>query len=473
MDKKHVFIDWYEVDPAYGVDAPGYRPKDGSPYGVKIKIHKPILDETPLLTPDLNNAWENPRVGAFATIIKIKDTYHMWYEALAIPWSLTYCYATSKDGIHWEKPNLGLCEYNGSKNNNIIRIDSTPDHCDEGEAIIYQEDAPENERFKMVFTRVQYDNGKVTEVAQHGAISADGIHWEETGKIFVGGDCQASFIYDVKRKKYVVMSKSQDPDHLIRRTMIYTESDDFRHFSEPRLILNGDPTDPPDVDYYDMALHAWKGTDDAFVYFPAAFHRTNDIVDTIFACSRDFYTINRPLGFEPLFKKETAPDIYAVQGMTEENGRWYHYCCLMPTGHNEGAVLKGEKKYAGFRRFYYREDGYTSLNAESHGGITTIPLQFGKGLKLNAKIQTYGYIKIAVTDGENTVLDGFGFDDCKLTPIDDLHYAVEWRKPLSSLDLNQRYRLKMQLFKCDIYAYTFTDCPDEETGADKQAAYRV
>ena len=30
------------------------------------------------------------------------------------------CYAYSKDGIHWEKPNLGLVEYNGNKNNNIV-----------------------------------------------------------------------------------------------------------------------------------------------------------------------------------------------------------------------------------------------------------------------------------------------------------------------------------------------------------------
>ena len=43
MDKKHVFIDWLEVDAGYGVDAPGYRPKDGSPYGVKIKATAPSL----------------------------------------------------------------------------------------------------------------------------------------------------------------------------------------------------------------------------------------------------------------------------------------------------------------------------------------------------------------------------------------------------------------------------------------------
>ena len=30
------------------------------------------------------------------------------------------CLATSKDGVHWEKPNLGKVEYKGSRDNNIL-----------------------------------------------------------------------------------------------------------------------------------------------------------------------------------------------------------------------------------------------------------------------------------------------------------------------------------------------------------------
>ena len=30
------------------------------------------------------------------------------------------CYAESKDGVHWSRPELGLIEFNGSKKNNII-----------------------------------------------------------------------------------------------------------------------------------------------------------------------------------------------------------------------------------------------------------------------------------------------------------------------------------------------------------------
>jgi hypothetical protein len=34
------------------------------------------------------------------------------------------CYATSKDGIKWEKPELGLIDFNGSKANNLILRDT-------------------------------------------------------------------------------------------------------------------------------------------------------------------------------------------------------------------------------------------------------------------------------------------------------------------------------------------------------------
>ncbi|MCB1087404.1 MAG: hypothetical protein KDM63_10190, partial [Verrucomicrobiae bacterium] len=33
---------------------------------------------------------------------------------------MSLCYAESEDGIHWEKPDLGLIEYEGGKQNNLV-----------------------------------------------------------------------------------------------------------------------------------------------------------------------------------------------------------------------------------------------------------------------------------------------------------------------------------------------------------------
>ena len=36
------------------------------------------------------------------------------------------CYATSRDGVHWEKPNLGKVEFNGNRSNNILPAENWP-----------------------------------------------------------------------------------------------------------------------------------------------------------------------------------------------------------------------------------------------------------------------------------------------------------------------------------------------------------
>ncbi len=48
----------------------------------------------------------------------------MWYDAANYDWSSVHlAYATPRDGIHWDLPNLGLLEYQGSKDNNFVFFD--------------------------------------------------------------------------------------------------------------------------------------------------------------------------------------------------------------------------------------------------------------------------------------------------------------------------------------------------------------
>src|SRR5450432_3311807 len=60
----------------------------------------------------------------YGTVIRVGETFHMWYNGNYGPLQNTIgyerincviCYATSKDGIHWEKPSLKLFEFNGSR----------------------------------------------------------------------------------------------------------------------------------------------------------------------------------------------------------------------------------------------------------------------------------------------------------------------------------------------------------------------
>lgn len=73
-------------------------------------------------------------------------------------------YAVSDDGVHWEKPRLGLHAYKGSTDNNICYP-----HCG---AVIKDAGEPDaDKRYKMVAKSMPSGAGI------HVAYSADGIHW--------------------------------------------------------------------------------------------------------------------------------------------------------------------------------------------------------------------------------------------------------------------------------------------------------
>ena len=72
--------------------------------------------------------------GAVGALNALYDTergrFRMWYQSLGAfpalpPADPGYqCYVESADGLHWERPNLGLFDYDGSTANNIIGASS-------------------------------------------------------------------------------------------------------------------------------------------------------------------------------------------------------------------------------------------------------------------------------------------------------------------------------------------------------------
>ena len=99
--------------------------------GVELVVHRPIKTNELTIAPE--HPWETVISGS-STVIKIGDVYHLWYGARAPKqrdpdtgepmWIKgrfqSLAYARSRDGIHWEKPMLGLAEIFGSKENNIV-----------------------------------------------------------------------------------------------------------------------------------------------------------------------------------------------------------------------------------------------------------------------------------------------------------------------------------------------------------------
>ena len=61
------------------------------------------------------------------------------------------CLATSKDGRTWQRPDLGLVEYNGSRSNNLVDLMGGRSHVTAC-TVFHEPDDPDPERrFKMMF----------------------------------------------------------------------------------------------------------------------------------------------------------------------------------------------------------------------------------------------------------------------------------------------------------------------------------
>ena len=114
-------------------------------------------------------------VRFYGTVIRVGDELRMWYigsgdDAGEI--GRRICYALSRDGINWEKPELGLTEFRGSKDNNLVRFDSEYRNSIEALLVLYdEEDSDPERRFKLV--------NEVNPFFNIAAYSPDGLRWKD------------------------------------------------------------------------------------------------------------------------------------------------------------------------------------------------------------------------------------------------------------------------------------------------------
>ncbi|TSA29488.1 MAG: hypothetical protein D4R65_14995 [Verrucomicrobiaceae bacterium] len=109
-----------------------------------------------------------------------KQVFQMWYEA---EWLTTMAYATSKDGLKWDRPDLDL----EPGTNRILPRELNPDSTT---VFIDQETKDPSQRYKM-FVRKPGGEG----IGAYLMVSADGTHWTEPVMSGVmGGGCKVSSV---------------------------------------------------------------------------------------------------------------------------------------------------------------------------------------------------------------------------------------------------------------------------------------
>ena len=154
------------------------------------------------------------------------------------------CYAVSKDGLKWTKPELNLVEFNGSKANNIFLGEGSHG----GGISIDPRDSEGERRYKM-FEGGIWLAGKEYESRPAVRFSKDGLHWGKSipvPEVEAHADTHNSNRWIPELKKYVTMTRIHRGKAFFRhplgqRVVGRTESSDFLKWSKATEVLRGDP----------------------------------------------------------------------------------------------------------------------------------------------------------------------------------------------------------------------------------------
>jgi hypothetical protein len=482
---KHLFTDWMLVEPGYGVawaaEIPGAWEM---PHGVTIIAHRPRVETEPFLRQD--QPWESS--VAQPSLIQDDGLFRAYYRVQAgenrhQPSGSMLAYAESNDGLTWTKPNLGLIEFDGSTDNNFVYgmdialgrsiftgsvfKDSNPD-------------APDDERYKMVYRAPDPERRE----SIFGAVSPDGIHWRTLEEPLIPGyfsDTLNVVEFDPRRGKYVGYFRGWTsilPGKLHgRRTIAYSETDDFKHWPNPETVVSTGMNDGADSDIYTNSYTQIPGAD-AYVMLPAFYQRNIDVMEIHMMLSRDGVNWERPIQGPIIPRGEPGSagmgSMSVGKGMISNSpGEWSIPISLRSGLHNESHYQSKDPKPASDVYFAtWREDGFTSLDAESYGEFTTIPFTFdGSHLKINAWTRFGGDISVEVADpyGEEmgrfvdgkvavnaSTLEGKTFADCDPITGDNLERIVTWRgdSDLSSWQ-GKPIRLRFRMRRARLYSLRF------------------
>jgi hypothetical protein len=417
----------------------------------------------PVACPKDGGVWWDPKDNIFK----------MWYEA---GWIGTMAYATSRDGINWERPNLEIVP----GTNQLLpglRPDSTTVFLD-------HDTKNPDERFKMFLRGPDF----LGEYHGFSLVSPDGIHWSEPVRTGYCGD-RSTMFYNPFRKKWVYSIRSGGPlKSGSGRARYYHEHSDFLKGAEWKegeipFWTGADRLDPPDpiignkAQLYNLSAVGYES-------LMLGFHQIHlgppngecqklgipKITELMLSFSRDGFHWHRPNreAFIPATRKPGDWDrgyVQSVGGICTVVGDqlWFYYIGFKgdpekrhSDGMKSGMYANGSTGIAILRR-----DGFASMVANKDGGmLVTRPVIFnGKFLFVNTDCGE-GELRVEILNEDSTVISPFSADNCNPVSIDSTIQSVNWKnsKDLSSL---KGKTIRFRFYLKNGHLYSFWVSPDE------------
>lgn len=381
-------------------------------HGVHLRMNPPVKAER-VIAPEM--PWEQKGLQVCHTIIEHEGEYKLWYET-GVKGKQgcrdLMCYATSQDGVHFERRNVNVFEFDGSLDNNIV----VPG----GQAVVMLDPTgPDESRFKMLSWFAEDDlwpEVQGTELRSYDiyvGTSPDGIHWKlvKPAALPFCHDTHNQMFYDTRLGTYVAYVRTHEHGRTVSRVQVDDPlSPPFPYRDLPvtnigsrgtrmpprgllDVVMFCDQSDPPHTDLYTPYVHQYAWADNAYFSFPSPYRHypVGDDSDTLaegqdergryvndgllevqLGVSRDGIHWTRPdrRPYIPLGLKGSYDGacIYMSTGMIRKGAEIWQYYLGMHYTHGQPEPYDPDLGPGGWLcRLVQRLDGFVSADADYTG----------------------------------------------------------------------------------------------------------
>ena len=354
------------------------------------------------------------------------------------------CYAMSKDGIHWEKPKLGVTEFDGSKENNICF------YAEHGVGVMKDlHETDPQKRYKAIrpfrgHTQVWF--------------SPDGLCWKE--KVLSGiadGDTYNCVFWDPALGKYVLFTRhwggkkttglygSSGHRHVSR-----SESSDFSNWSKAKVVIKGLSLR---MQIHDMPVVRYAGV---YIGLVGLFDIGANKQWCELAWSPDSIEWHRIQPGKPLIPNGPVMDDYDWGCIFAANPIIRKDDILIYYGGDRGRFMSWREGSVCLARL--RPDGFAGYEQQIPGGtnktatITTKAVSVvGNSLCISADVAMSGFVKVTLFDKSNKKLA-----QGKLVTTTVSDAKIEWKKGFSFKKLKgKKIKLKFELRESKLFSFSF------------------
>jgi len=452
----------------------------GDIHQVTRVIHTPKkYGGNPVIRPDV------PTDGSFIEMPsppswdEKEQVWKAWYWATGEGEESGCGFARSKDGLTWEKPNLGLVEKRGHRNNNLVTVIGAPEAFVQN--VLIDPSAPPASRYK----------GLTGPGDRRPLVSADGFTFTLTETLPIPSQDTSHLTWDDIQKQYLLTVKHNGP---FGRSVFLSVSKNFETWTDPVLIYHADLLDQElgerhireieanprmwrptinthseyNTEIYNMPIFVYEGL---YIGLPTYFESSGRVPLPIgnqdgtnsvkLTCSRDLRAWTRvgdrrhfiPIAEMGSDGTDTGQVLAAAQPILKDDELWFYYTGI-DVRYRPFTKQKRGEYHGGVHLAKLRRDGFVSLRAGAESGfVDTRPMQI-EGAKLYINAHAIGRVRAEITDPQGrAALPGWGVEDCATVTGDVCRAELRWNgHSLKELGA-QKVRIRFHLTDADLYSF--------------------